>query len=189
MHSLHEVGDVKVSQNQKQIYSGVNLNAPGIIQEFASIAEEDLKRILRWNEKPSVRSESKRLPPDSLGLRVSQNFRLVKGNKSKKVFHRVGLTKMEIQLGSVCLRAEDYLGNKTEFILESGDGIWIPSYILYDYEIITTVKLSRIEKVFFEEAQLIIISSVLKINKDQLIDLYSQHEFRELQKEYQKKGC
>lgn len=113
------------------------------------------------------------LPSDIRGLRAYMVKGLKKGKVGANEWHRIRSELVFATKGSFRWSCEDLYGNKKEFILENGKGVWTPPYVIHTYEGLS------------EENEILVIANTLFIPDDpETHDTYSSESFQELQAEH-----
>jgi len=116
-----------------------------------------------------VANELARVPEDIRGLRmyISRGFK--KGSIGGTEFHRVREEFVFGLEGRLRWWCDDVYGNRKEWILKPGFGLWMHPYILHSYEVLE------------ENSGLIVIANTLFNPENPAThDTYSQEEFSEL---------
>ena len=116
--------------------------------------------------------ETDRLSQDIRGLRIYTVRDLPQDKIGGMEWHRIREEMVFSLEGSVLWICEDALGNKREFTLDSGMGIWVPPGILHTYRVLE------------EGSGLLVVANTLFIPEDASThDTYSLEDFHELQKQ------
>ncbi|MBI4058815.1 hypothetical protein HY404_01090 [Candidatus Microgenomates bacterium] len=79
-------------------------------------------------------SEVERIGYDIRGFRSYEVAGLILGTIGALEFHRIRKEIITFNNGRARLILEDLKGDKRDFILERGDGIWMPQFIFHTYE-------------------------------------------------------
>lgn len=110
------------------------------------------------------------MPSDIRGLRAYTVRDLPNERIGGSEWHRIREEIVFVLEGSVLWMCEDILGNQRDIILDTGTGIWMPSFILHTY------------KVKKERSDLLVIANTLFVPDDpRTHDTYSAETFRGLQ--------
>ena len=117
--------------------------------------------------------ELDRVPSDIRGLRAYTISDLPNGRIGVTEWHRIREEMVFALEGSVRWMCEDLFGDKREYVLIAGVGVWMPPFILHTYEVKE------------EGSGLLVIANTLFIPNDpRTHDTYSMETFRELQAEH-----
>jgi mannose-6-phosphate isomerase-like protein (cupin superfamily) len=117
-------------------------------------------------------SELRRLKTDIRGFRSYQITDLKKGNIGGTEFHRIRNEVLFVLEGRFDVICEDVFGGKKNFSLMDGGGIYIPSFILHTYKVLSDGRLFVMANTLFDPNDL------------ETHDTYSLDLFRQLQSKY-----
>ncbi len=109
---------------------------------------------------------------DIRGLRIYSVRNLSAHQIGGMEFHKIRQEMIFCLEGSVRWECEDVFGNKKNWMLTPGIGVWMPPYILHTY------------KVLEEKSGLLVVCNTLFIPEDKRThDTYSKEEFLKIQKQ------
>jgi hypothetical protein len=114
--------------------------------------------------------ELAKIPADIRGLRSYTVRGIPAGTVGANEWHRVRQELAFAVKGSAKWTCEDVFGNKKEFMVDEGNAVWTPPFILHTYEAQT------------DATQLLVIANTLFIPEDPTThDSYSAESYREFQ--------
>jgi mannose-6-phosphate isomerase-like protein (cupin superfamily) len=132
-----------------------------------SIPHDNLLKFLRYDQ-----NELRQLPEDVRGLRSYSVTGIKKGNKGSTEFHRIRKELLFGLDGAFNIECEDVYGNKRDFRVSSNNGIYIPSFVLHNYESIEDGRLFAV------------VNTLFNPDDPRTHDTYSKEIFRKLQRQY-----